>query len=65
MPENLHLLLLLIIIIILFGKATALPQRNMSKFSADPSLKYPYPVQKLFIKFSFSNGCSKYGTKQL
>ena len=44
---NLHL------IIIIFGKAIALPQRNMSEFSVDPSLQYPYPVQWLFEIFTF------------
>ena len=55
---------ILLLLLFLFGKATALPQRNMSEFSVDPSLKYPYPAQWLFKIFVFK-ACLRYGTKQL
>ena len=41
------------LLLFLFRKATALPQQNMSEFSVDPSLKYPYPAQWLFKIFVF------------
>ena len=49
MPEN----LLLNIIFLPFGKARFLLQQNMSEFSVDQSLQYPYPVQWYFKNFHF------------
>ena len=46
-------LLFLIYGYIIIGKATVLPQRIMSEFSVDPSLKYPYPAEWLFKIFIF------------
>ena len=42
-----------LLVLFLLGKATAFPQQNRSEFSADPSLKYPYPAQWLLKNFIF------------